>query len=114
MINHNLTAREQEVLKLVAQAKTNKEIGKELYIAECTVQTHINNIYKKLGLFDTDKAQKSVLRLKAAMYVWNAKQQANKEYYNQKIKTLLTENEKLKEVLSGLFFILTNTEVDNG
>lgn len=33
MINHNLTQREQEVLKLVAQAKTNKEITEELYIA---------------------------------------------------------------------------------
>ena len=70
MINHNLTQREQEVLKLVAQAKTNKEITEELYIADCTVQTHLINIYKKLGLFATDRAQTSVLRLKAAMYYW--------------------------------------------
>lgn len=114
MINNNLTAREQEVLKLVAQAKTNKEITEELFIADCTVDTHLHNIYRKLGLFATDKAQTSVLRLKTAMHYWKIKQQANKEYYNQKIKTLLTENEKLKEILSGLFFIMTNTEVDNG
>ena len=70
MINHNLTAREQEVLKLVAQGKTNKEIREELYIADCTLDTHLHNIYKKLGLFATDRAQTSVLRLKAAMYYW--------------------------------------------
>lgn len=70
MINHNLTDREQEVLKLVAQAKTNKEISEELYIADCTLDTHLHNIYKKLGLFATDRSQTSVLRLKAAMYYW--------------------------------------------
>lgn len=72
-VNHNLTEREQEVLKLVAQGKTNKEIEQELYIADCTVQTHLNNIYKKLGLFATDRSQTSVLRLKAAMYYWRLK-----------------------------------------
>lgn len=73
MINHNLTAREQEVLKLVAQAKTNKEITEELFIADCTLDTHLHNIYKKLGLFATDRYQTSVLRLKAAMYYWRLK-----------------------------------------
>lgn len=73
MINHNLTAREQEVLKLLAQGKTNKEIREELYIADCTLDTHLHNIYKKLGLFATDRAQTSVLRLKAAMYYWRLK-----------------------------------------
>ena len=72
-VNHNLTEREQEVLKLVAQGKTNKEIREELYIADCTVDTHLHNIYKKLGLFVTDKGQTSVLRLKAAMYYWRLK-----------------------------------------
>ena len=70
MINHNLTEREQEVLKLVAQAKTNTQIAEELFIADCTVDTHLHNIYNKLGLFATDRAQTSVLRLKAAMYYW--------------------------------------------
>ena len=35
MRNHNLTNREQEVLRLVAQAKTNKEISDELELAYC-------------------------------------------------------------------------------
>lgn len=73
MINHNLTAREQEVLKLVAQAKTNKEIAEELYIAPSTVKSHLLSIFKKLGLFATDRSQTSVLRLKAAMYYWRLK-----------------------------------------
>ena len=72
-VNHNLTEREQEVLKLVAQAKTNTQIAEELYIAETTVHTHLLNIYKKLGLFVTDKGQTSVLRLKTAMYYWRLK-----------------------------------------
>lgn len=73
MINHNLTQREQEVLKLVAQAKTNKEIAEELFISNTTVHSHLNSIYKKLGLFATDRSQTSVLRLKAAMYYWRFK-----------------------------------------
>ena len=46
----SLTSREIEVLKLVAQGLTNKEIAKELVISERTVGTHVSAILGKLSL----------------------------------------------------------------
>jgi LuxR family maltose regulon positive regulatory protein len=43
-----LTARELEVLALLSQGLTNKEISKELFISEATTKTHVLNIYQKL------------------------------------------------------------------
>ena len=45
-----LTEREMEVLKLVAQGMNNRDIAKELFIAENTVKNHIRNILEKLHL----------------------------------------------------------------
>jgi DNA-binding NarL/FixJ family response regulator len=45
-----LTDRELEVLKLVAQGMSNREIATELYISENTVKNHVRNILEKLHL----------------------------------------------------------------
>jgi DNA-binding NarL/FixJ family response regulator len=45
-----LTAREVEVLTLVATGKTNRAIADELVISEKTVARHVSNIFGKLGL----------------------------------------------------------------
>ena len=45
-----LTAREVEVLRLLAAGKTNRDIGVELVISEHTVARHIQNIYAKVGV----------------------------------------------------------------
>jgi DNA-binding CsgD family transcriptional regulator len=45
-----LTARELQVLRLVAQGKTNKAIASELFISEKTVHRHVSNIFLKLDL----------------------------------------------------------------
>ena len=45
-----LTGRELEVLRLVAQGMSNKEIASELYISENTVKNHVRNILEKLHL----------------------------------------------------------------
>jgi DNA-binding CsgD family transcriptional regulator len=45
-----LTAREVEILSLVATGKTNREIATELFISEKTVARHVSNIFRKLGL----------------------------------------------------------------
>jgi DNA-binding NarL/FixJ family response regulator len=47
-----LTAREQEVLKLIAEAHTNREIGEILHLSEKTVESHRGNLLKKLGMRD--------------------------------------------------------------
>jgi DNA-binding CsgD family transcriptional regulator len=45
-----LTAREVQVLRLVAAGKTNRAIGTQLFISEKTVARHVSNIFTKLGV----------------------------------------------------------------
>ena len=52
-IKQKLTKRESEILKLIIQAKNNKEIGDELYISDQTVGVHRKNIMRKLGVRST-------------------------------------------------------------
>jgi two-component system NarL family response regulator len=52
----SLTGREIEVLELVADGKTSREIGDLLYISENTVKNHIRNILDKLGLHSRNEA----------------------------------------------------------
>ena len=47
-----LTAREQEVVKLIAEAYTNKQIADALHMAEKTVESHRANVLRKLGMRD--------------------------------------------------------------
>ena len=47
---HGVTARELEVLRLVAAGMSNREISAELVISEHTVARHIQNIFAKLGV----------------------------------------------------------------
>jgi DNA-binding NarL/FixJ family response regulator len=51
-----LTARENEVLRLVARGAANKEIAAELSITERTARTHVSNILGKLGLASRTQA----------------------------------------------------------
>ena len=47
-----LTARESEVLRLLAEGRTAARIGEELHLSEATVKTHLHNLYEKLGVSD--------------------------------------------------------------
>ncbi|MFC8248107.1 response regulator [Streptomyces chartreusis] len=50
--NEPLSAREREVLALVAKGTPNREIACELFISEATVKTHLTHLYAKLGVND--------------------------------------------------------------
>lgn len=51
-----LTAREVEVLRLVAKGQSNPEIARTLHVSTATVKTHINNLFAKAGLRDRAQA----------------------------------------------------------
>jgi DNA-binding NarL/FixJ family response regulator len=51
-----LTARETEVLTLVAEGLSNREIATRLHIGPATVKTHINNLFAKTGVRDRAQA----------------------------------------------------------
>lgn len=57
-----LTGREVEVLQLVAQGMTSREIGEKLFISENTVKNHVRNILDKLGLHSRNEAVMYALR----------------------------------------------------
>ena len=50
---HKLTKRELEILRLISQALSNKQIGKQLFISDQTVSVHRKNIMRKLGVSNT-------------------------------------------------------------
>jgi two-component system NarL family response regulator len=61
-----LSTREQEVLELVAQGKTNREIARTLFVSESTVRSHVHNVLAKLELTN---------RVQAAAYALDVRSQ---------------------------------------
>jgi DNA-binding NarL/FixJ family response regulator len=51
-----LSAREAQVLRLVAEGRTNADIGRELFISEATVKTHLLRVFAKLDVADRTAA----------------------------------------------------------
>lgn len=51
-----LTARETEVLRLVAEGLSNRAIGERLFVGEATVKTHLLRAFEKLGVNDRTRA----------------------------------------------------------
>jgi DNA-binding NarL/FixJ family response regulator len=58
-----LTERETEVLRLLAQGQSNKEIARHLHVVEDTVKTHVRHILAKLGVQSRTQAVLSALHL---------------------------------------------------
>jgi two-component system, NarL family, response regulator LiaR len=61
----HLTEREREVIRLVAQGRSNAEIAQALIISDKTVKTHISNVLSKLGL--QDRTQLAIYAIKNSL-----------------------------------------------
>ena len=57
-----LSPREVEVLRLITQGLSNREIGERLVITESTVRRHVSNIYDKIGVSNRTEAARYALR----------------------------------------------------
>lgn len=55
-LHESLTAREREILQLMAEGKSNQVIADELFISLKTVKTHVSNILTKLDVYDRTQA----------------------------------------------------------
>src|SRR5262249_22573336 len=58
-----LTAREREVLRLLSEGRTNRQIGEELFIATKTASVHVSNILAKLQVTNRGEAAAAAGRL---------------------------------------------------
>jgi DNA-binding NarL/FixJ family response regulator len=65
-----LTERELEVFRLIARGLSNAEIGRELYISDTTVKTHVTHIFQKLDL--RDRVQAVVLAYETGIFEGDA------------------------------------------
>jgi DNA-binding NarL/FixJ family response regulator len=61
----SLTAREREVLALMAEGRTNRAIAEQLYVSERAVERHVTGIFGKLDLPTTDQDHRRVLAVLA-------------------------------------------------
>jgi DNA-binding NarL/FixJ family response regulator len=61
----DLSPRETEILRLIAEGRANKEIARRLTISERTARTHVSNILRKLGL--TSRTQAALLAVREGL-----------------------------------------------
>jgi DNA-binding NarL/FixJ family response regulator len=73
----DLTERELDVFRLIARGLSNVEIGRELYISDTTVKTHITHILQKLNL--RDRVQAVVLAYQTGLFDIDARPPSNRD-----------------------------------
>lgn len=57
-----LTTRELDVLRLVAEGRSNSEVARRLWVTEQTIKFHLSNVYRKLGVSNRTEAGRYALR----------------------------------------------------
>jgi DNA-binding NarL/FixJ family response regulator len=57
-LSHNLTRRELEILRLVAEGSSNSQLAQMLWVTEQTVKFHLSNIYRKLDVTNRTEASR--------------------------------------------------------
>lgn len=62
-----LTAREQQILDLIAGGLTNRQISSNLSISESTVENHVHHIFMKLGISNRAQAVARAFQLRVFM-----------------------------------------------
>lgn len=65
---YDLTETEMKVLNCLCHGLNNDEVAQKLFISPCTLRTHLNNIYSKLGLSRTRENANSICRTQAVIY----------------------------------------------
>jgi NarL family two-component system response regulator LiaR len=63
--DYNLTPRELDVLRLIAEGFANKEIGQRLFVSEKTVKTHVSHVLQKLRV--SDRTQAALLAVRSRL-----------------------------------------------
>jgi DNA-binding NarL/FixJ family response regulator len=63
----DLTDRERDVLSLIAEGRSNRAIGKSLFLSARAVERHVQAIFRKLGLSDTEDDNRRVLAVLALL-----------------------------------------------
>lgn len=66
-IIEDLTQREKEILKLVSLGDSNAQIAEKLFIREITVKTHLNNIFRKIGV--DNRVQATIMAINCGINV---------------------------------------------
>jgi DNA-binding NarL/FixJ family response regulator len=66
-LNTSLSFRERQVVRLVCQAKLNKEIAHELHLAEGTIKEYLNRIFRKVGATNRTELAVWALRTQQSM-----------------------------------------------
>jgi DNA-binding NarL/FixJ family response regulator len=63
----DLTDRERAVLTLIAEGRSNRAIAKQLYLSPRAVERHVQGIFQKLGLAETEDDNRRVLAVLALL-----------------------------------------------
>ncbi|MEO8477315.1 MAG: response regulator transcription factor, partial [Actinomycetota bacterium] len=62
---HSLTQREQDILALLSEGRSNRDIAQHLYLSEKTVKAHLAAVFRKLGV--TNRTQAAMMAVQMGM-----------------------------------------------